>query len=56
MCNKERLLRNLQMIDFALTEDNLYLDSHPTCPEALAVDTVRTLLADLRTKKASTME
>ena len=36
MCDKERLLRNLQMIDFALTEVNLYLDTHPHCPEALA--------------------
>ena len=36
MHDKNRLLRNLQMIDFALTEANLYLDSHPCCPEALA--------------------
>ena len=36
MHDKERLLRNLQMIDFALTEVNLYLDTHPHCPEALA--------------------
>ena len=36
MHDKNRLLRNLQMIDFALTEANLYLDGHPSCPEALA--------------------
>ena len=36
MCERNRLLRNLQMIDFALTEVNLFLDSHPNCPEALS--------------------
>lgn len=32
---KQRLLRKIQQCSFALTEANLYLDSHPTCPMGL---------------------
>lgn len=33
--NKQRLLREIQRCNFALTEARLYLDSHPTDQEAL---------------------
>lgn len=32
---KNKLLRAIQMYDFALYELNLYLDTHPDCLEAL---------------------
>ena len=33
---KQQLMRKLMACSFALTEANLYLDSHPTCPMGLA--------------------
>lgn len=36
MSEQNRLLENLQKIDFALVEATLYLDTHPNCAEALA--------------------
>ena len=35
MCERERLLRRIQMVGFALVDLNLYLDTHPNCPHAL---------------------
>ena len=32
---EKMLLRKVQACCFALTEANLYLDSHPTCPDGL---------------------
>lgn len=32
---KQRLMRKVQSCAFALVEANLYLDSHPTCPNGL---------------------
>ncbi|MBR1724905.1 MAG: spore coat protein CotJB [Ruminococcus sp.] len=32
---KQKALRKLQAARFAVHEANLYLDSHPTCPEGL---------------------
>ena len=36
MNEKERCLRTVQSLEFALVELGLYLDSHPDCKEALA--------------------
>lgn len=36
MCERHRLLNQIRMCDFALTEVGLYLDSHPSCPKGLA--------------------
>ena len=36
MCERQRLLKQIQMHDFAITEVVLYLDGHPTCQPALA--------------------
>lgn len=36
MCERQRLMRQIQICDFALTDVGLYLNSHPTCPSALA--------------------
>ncbi len=33
--DKQKLMRQIQNCSFALTEANLYLDSHPTCPMGL---------------------
>lgn len=33
---QQRLMRKVMVCSFALTEANLYLDSHPTCPMGLA--------------------
>ncbi len=47
LSEKERLLRKIQACSFALVEANLYLDSHPTCRDGLAI------LHDTRQKKRS---
>ena len=36
MCERHRLLNQIRMCDFALTEVVLYLDSHPFCQKGLA--------------------
>lgn len=36
MCERQQLLRQVQMQDFALIDVSLYLDSHPNCQNALA--------------------
>lgn len=36
MADRGTLLRNVQMAEFALTEANLFLDTHPTDQNALA--------------------
>lgn len=36
MCERHRLMRQIQIHDFAITEVVLYLDAHPTCPMGLA--------------------
>ncbi len=33
---KDKLLSEIRALSFALVETNLYLDSYPECPEALA--------------------
>lgn len=33
--NQSELMHELQMLNFALTDLNLYLDTHPTCKEGL---------------------
>ncbi|MBR6872598.1 MAG: spore coat protein CotJB [Ruminococcus sp.] len=33
---QHKLMKKLQACSFALTEANLYLDSHPTCADGLA--------------------
>lgn len=35
LTNKQRAMRKVQAATFALVEANLYLDSHPTCPNGL---------------------
>lgn len=35
-CERQKLLRAVQMHDFMLTDLALYLDSHPTCRKGLA--------------------
>lgn len=35
LSDKQKLMRRLQQSSFALTEANLYLDSHPTCKDGL---------------------
>lgn len=35
MNDKDKLLKTIQMYDFALYELNLYLDTHPHCQNAL---------------------
>lgn len=35
MVNKKSLLRNIQELEFACVDLNLYLDNHPRCEEAL---------------------
>ncbi len=35
MTDKQRAMRKVQAATFALVEANLYLDSHPTCPNGL---------------------
>lgn len=36
MCERTKLIRAIQIHDFALVEVTLYLDGHPTCRPALA--------------------
>lgn len=36
MSERDQLLKQIQMYEFALTDVGLYLDSHPTCKNALA--------------------
>jgi len=36
MNERQKLLRRIQTLDFALDELTLYLDTHPDCPEGLA--------------------
>lgn len=33
--DRDMMLRRLQAADFAIIEANLYLDTHPTCPNGL---------------------
>lgn len=35
MCERQQLLRQIQIHDFAMTDLSLYLDSHPTCRRGL---------------------
>ena len=35
MCEREQLLRKIQICNFATIDAGLYLDSHPTCQNAL---------------------
>lgn len=35
MNSKEQLLKELQSLEFAMTDLGLYLDSHPNCKEGL---------------------
>ena len=35
MGTRDRLMKDVQMYDFALYELALYLDTHPSCPKAL---------------------
>ncbi len=35
MCERQKMLKRVQMFDFILTELNLYLDTHPTDKNAL---------------------
>ena len=36
MCERQKLLRQIQIHNFAITDVILYLDGHPTCQPALA--------------------
>ena len=36
MCERQKLLRQIQIHNFAITDVVLYLDGHPTCQPALA--------------------
>ena len=36
MCERQKLLKQIRMHYFAVTDVVLYLDSHPTCENALA--------------------
>lgn len=35
MCDRQQLLRQIQIHDFAMTDVSLYLDSHPTCQNGI---------------------
>lgn len=35
MSDKQKLIRKIEMYSLALTDINLYLDSHPECPNGL---------------------
>ena len=37
MTDKQRAMRKVQAAAFALVEANLYLDSHPTCPQGFGI-------------------
>ena len=36
MTDREKMMLKVQQLSFALTEANLYLDSHPTCEKGIA--------------------
>lgn len=48
---KDKLLSEIRALSFALVETNLYLDSYPECPEALAY--FRRVRDELREKTAA---